>query len=113
MSQHHVDTDQLDALNAQLRNLLGFTEDALMQVQQRMNRLHDGDGATEPWTGETAEAARTAMDTWTRGAQKVRDGLSKMEQAGKTAHDSYVEGIAAVLDRVGYPSSGVNEGGTR
>lgn len=111
MSQHYVDTDQLDALNAQLRGLLGFTEDALVQVQQRMNRLHDGDGAAQPWTGETAAAAREAMDTWTRGAQQIRDGLAGMEEACKNAHDSYTAGVAAILARLG--RSGTISGGSQ
>src|SRR5690349_20530259 len=100
MSRHHVDTDALDALNAQLRGLLGFTDDQLVQLQQRMNRLHNGDGAAEPWTGETAAAARAAMDTWNAGAQKIRDGLAKMEAAGKNAHDSYTSTFAAILARI-------------
>ncbi|MFI5721107.1 WXG100 family type VII secretion target [Nocardia sp. NPDC051750] len=100
MSQHRVDTDQLDALNAQLRGLLGFTEDQLTQLQQRMAALHNGDGTSGPWTGETAEAARAAMDTWNAGAQKMRDGLAKMEAAGKNAHDSYTSTFAAILARL-------------
>jgi hypothetical protein len=98
--EYKVDTHQLDALNAQLRNLLGFTEDALVQVQQRMNALHDGDGAAEPWTGETAAAARLAMDQWVAGAQKMRDGLAEMEAASKNAHDSYTQTFAAILARL-------------
>lgn len=104
MTEYRVDTNALDALNAQMRNLLGFTEDALVQVQQRMNALHDGDGAAAPWTGETAAAARDAMDKWVTGAQKMRDGLAKMEAASKTAHDSYTEGVAAVFNRLDRPA---------
>jgi uncharacterized protein YukE len=100
MSRHNVDTDALDALNAQLRGLLGFTDDQLVLLQQRMNRLHNGDGTSGPWTGETAEAARAAMDTWNAGAQKMRDGLAKMEAAGKNAHDSYTSTFAAILARL-------------
>ncbi|WP_280437733.1 WXG100 family type VII secretion target [Nocardia carnea] len=100
MSRHHVDTDALDALNAQLRGLLGFTDDQLVLLQQRMNRLHNGDGAAEPWTGETAAAARAAMDTWNAGAQKMRDGLAQMEAAGKNAHDSYTSTFAAIMARL-------------
>lgn len=100
MSQHRVDTDALDALNAQLRGLLGFTEDQLTQLEQRMTALHNGDGTSGPWTGDTADAARAAMDTWNAGAQKMRDGLAKMETASKTAHDSYTATAAAILARL-------------
>ncbi|MEU1953231.1 hypothetical protein AB0F65_15010 [Nocardia rhamnosiphila] len=100
MSRHHVDTDALDGLNAQLRGLLGFTDDQLVQLQQRMNLLHNGGGAATPWTGETAEAARIAMDTWITGAQQVRDGLAKMEAASKNAHDSYTSAFTAILARL-------------
>ncbi|MEU4312393.1 WXG100 family type VII secretion target [Nocardia sp. NPDC024068] len=100
MSHHRVDTDALDALNAQLRGLLGFTEDKLVQLQERMNALHNGDGTAGPWTGETAEAARTAMDTWNAGAQKMRDGLATMEAASKAAHDSYTTTCAVILARL-------------
>lgn len=100
MSQYRVDTEALDALNAQLRGLLGFTEDQLTQLQQRMAALHNGTGESGPWTGDTAEAARTAMDTWIAGAQKMRDGLAKMEAASKNAHDSYTHACAAILSRL-------------
>ncbi|MBF6349007.1 WXG100 family type VII secretion target [Nocardia flavorosea] len=100
MSRHRVDTEALDALNAQLRGLLGFTDDQLTQIQQRMNLLHNGHGTSGPWTGDTADAARTTMDTWNAGAQKMRDGLAKMEAAGKTAHDSYTSTFAAILARL-------------
>jgi uncharacterized protein YukE len=109
MTEYRVDTNALDELNAQLRNLLGFTEDALVQVQQRMNALHDGDGAAEPWTGETAAAARDAMNRWVNGAQKMRDGLAKMEAASKTAHDSYAAGVTAILSTLDRPAP--SEGG--
>lgn len=100
MSQYHVDTEQLDALTIQLRGLLGFTDDALVQLRQRMDRLHNGDGDTAPWTGDTAAAARDAMTTWTTGAQKMRDGPAEMEAASKTAHDSYTTVFAAILARL-------------
>ncbi|WP_327151324.1 WXG100 family type VII secretion target [Nocardia sp. NBC_01329] len=109
MSRHHVDTEALDALNAQLRGLLGFTEDQMVQIQQRMNVLHNGGGEASPWSGETAGAARAAMDTWTTGAQQIRDGLAKMEAASKNAHDSYTTAFAAILarlDRGPAPESG-------
>lgn len=111
MSQHRVDTEALDALNAQLRGLLGFTDDQITQIQQRMNALHNGDGTSGPWTGETAEAARTAMDTWNAGAQQIRDGLAKMEAAGKNAHDSYTSTFAAILARLDHGPA--PEGGAR
>ncbi|MFI1463822.1 WXG100 family type VII secretion target [Nocardia carnea] len=100
MSRHNVDTDALDALNAQLRGLLGFTDDQLILLQQRMNQLHNGDGAAEPWTGEAAAAARAAMDTWNAGAQKMRDGLAEMEAASKNAHNSYTSTFATILARL-------------
>ncbi|MGV9928915.1 WXG100 family type VII secretion target [Nocardia rhamnosiphila] len=101
MSEHYVDLDALDGLSADMRNLMLYVTDALTEVQQRMNRLHDGDGAAQPWTGDTAAAARAAMDRWTTGAQQMRDGLDTMEIASKHAHTSYAEGVEAVLYALG------------
>lgn len=86
-----VHSDQLMDVVDQMSRFDRHLEEALENVDARINQLH----AT--WTGEAAAAHRAAHDQWTRGAAEMRAALDTMRRIAHTAHGNYTEAAAANL----------------
>ncbi|MEU1983467.1 WXG100 family type VII secretion target [Nocardia sp. NPDC019395] len=85
-----VDLDQLDNLTARAANFIGFLNDSLTGLEQRMATLH------QTWGGETATAQADAFRKWSNGATDVREGVDAMRQAAVDAHTRYTTAIQTV-----------------
>lgn len=108
--EYKADLAAIDDLTAAMRGLVGFAEQALGEIDDKVKALHtaDPDGTT-PWTGDAADAYARAHAKWMDGAQKMRDGLAAMEQAGQNAHASYdnlTTQAASLLGRTGQTGTG-------
>ncbi|MFI1462967.1 WXG100 family type VII secretion target [Nocardia carnea] len=85
-----VDLDQLDNLTARAGNFVGFLNDSLTSLQQRMDALQ------HTWTGDAARAQADAYRDWSTGATDVSDGVDAMRQAALDAHTRYTTAIDTV-----------------
>lgn len=113
--EYKADLAAIDDLIAAMRGLVGFAEQALTEIDDKVQELHTADpGGSTPWTGDAADAYSRAHATWMDGAQKMRDGLAAMEKAGQNAHASYdnlTTQAASLLGRTG--QTGPGTGGRR
>ncbi|MFI5719828.1 WXG100 family type VII secretion target [Nocardia sp. NPDC051750] len=85
-----VDLDQLDNLTARAANFIGFLNDSLTGLEQRMAALQ------HTWTGDAALAQANAFRQWSTGATDVREGVDTMRQAALDAHTRYTTAIQTV-----------------
>ncbi|RMI32411.1 WXG100 family type VII secretion target [Nocardia stercoris] len=81
----HVDTDALENLTTQLRNLNGFISDHLAELDRRVAALHTGG----TWDGVAAAAHRSAHDKWSAAAGEFNTGVGDLSDAVKAAHTAY------------------------
>lgn len=84
-----VDLDQLDNLTARAANFIGFLNDSLTSLENRLAALQ------HTWTGDAARAQADAFRQWSTGATDVREGVDAMRQAAVDAHNRYTTAIQA------------------
>ncbi|MEU4838717.1 WXG100 family type VII secretion target [Nocardia testacea] len=85
-----VDLDELDNLTARAANFIGFLNDSLTGLEQRMAALHQN------WSGDAAIAQADAFRQWSAGATDVREGVDAMRQAAVDDHTRYTTAIQTV-----------------
>ncbi|MFD4403402.1 WXG100 family type VII secretion target [Nocardia sp. NPDC058499] len=90
-----VDLGQLDNLTARAGNFVGFLNDSLTSLQQRMDALQ------HTWTGDAARAQSDAYRQWATGATDVNDGVDAMRQAAADAHTRYTTALDTVARILG------------
>ncbi|MFD4407400.1 WXG100 family type VII secretion target [Nocardia sp. NPDC058499] len=90
-----VDLAELQATADRLRNLIGFVQDSLAQIDGRAATLRAG------WTGEAATAYDTAHRDWLTGMQDMQDGLIRMQEAAKTAYTNYTNAAQTNVSMLG------------
>jgi len=90
-----VDLDELDDITARVAGFVGFLEDSLVGVQQRMAAAQAG------WNGPSAIAANDAFARWLTGAQDVAEGIDAMRAAAVAAHQRYTTAVSTNLEMLG------------
>ncbi|WP_459548330.1 WXG100 family type VII secretion target [Nocardia sp. X0981] len=85
-----VDLDELDNLTARAANFIGFLNDSLTGLEQRMAALH------QTWSGDAAIAQADAYRQWSAGATDVAEGVDAMRRAAVDAHARYTSAIQTV-----------------
>jgi WXG100 family type VII secretion target len=73
---------RLGALDAHLQAVVA-------QVERRVDELH------LTWSGDAAQAQRSAHDEWQRGAAQMRAALATMRSIAASAHANYTAAAAA------------------
>lgn len=91
MARFIVDLEELDATVVRLGAYVEYLEDKLGALDHRVASLRDS------WTGDAAEAHRTAHTEWAAGAHQMREGVDSMRRVARTARDSYQSAVAANL----------------
>lgn len=88
MTRFRVDLTLLSEIVGRITAFDGHVGQALEDVDRQVDCLH----AT--WTGEAAGQHRVAHEEWRRGVAGMREGLSKMRDAARTAHGNYTCAVA-------------------
>ncbi|WP_054815712.1 WXG100 family type VII secretion target [Nocardia arizonensis] len=86
-----VDIAELEQIIARVSGFIGFLEDSLQGLQQRISAVQ------QTWTGAAADAQAEAFREWTAGATDVSDGIAVMRQAIVDARDRYEAAATANL----------------
>jgi uncharacterized protein YukE len=55
----------------------------------------------ESWSGKAADEQAAAHAEWAAAAQKIRDGVKKMQDAAKAAHTAYNDAVTENLRALG------------
>lgn len=95
MARFTVDLEELDATVIRLDAFVEYLEGKLGELDRRIAGMRDD------WTGDAADAQRTAHDEWTTGAQQMREGVDAMWAAARAAHSSYQAAVTANLRMFG------------
>lgn len=85
-------TVDLDELNAVVGDMVAFEDRLrakLAELDQLVAELH------LTWTGQAADAQRSAHARWKAGAEEMHHGLVEMRQAGRRAHANYTAAAEA------------------
>lgn len=90
-----VDLDELEQMVARVSGFVGFLNDSLDGLQQRISTVQQN------WNGAAADAQAEAFRDWHIGATDVSEGIATMRQAVQDAHDRYNAAIAANLAMLG------------
>ncbi|MFI5540511.1 WXG100 family type VII secretion target [Nocardia sp. NPDC051900] len=90
-----VKLSELEQINARLGAFVGFLNDSLAGLQQRIDTVQQN------WNGVAADAQADAFRQWVTGATDVAEGIQAMQEAAQAAHDRYAAAIAANLQMLG------------
>lgn len=90
-----VDLDELEQLVARVSGFVGFLNDSLDGLQQRVSAVQQN------WNGAAADSQAEAFREWRTGATDVAEGMATMRQAVLDAHGRYSAAIAANLAMLG------------
>ena len=96
-SEFEFDLDHIDQVTARARGFKEFFADHLDQLDRTVQGLVQ----SGQWTGASAAAYAEEHGVWVAAARELLDGLAQMEQAGRTAHDSYSDAAAVNLRMTG------------
>ncbi|MBP1159792.1 WXG100 family type VII secretion target [Rhodococcus sp. PvR099] len=94
-SRFTVDLEQLDHVIARIAGLVGFVEENLDELENRVA------GLPASWTGKAATAHADAHRKWEAGAKDLREGLDAMRTAARQAHEQYTGAVSANLQMLG------------
>ncbi|BDU01055.1 MULTISPECIES: WXG100 family type VII secretion target [Nocardia] len=92
---YRVDLDELEQIVARISGFIGFLNDSLDGLQQRISAVQQN------WSGAAADAQADAFREWHTGATDVAEGIDTMRQAVRDAHDRYTAAISANLSMLG------------
>ncbi|OHT82786.1 hypothetical protein BKG68_19840 [Mycobacteroides saopaulense] len=87
----------LEALDNLITHMDQFTKGTDHNVQ-----LIDGYVNTMPWSGETERAHKASQAQWRSGVEDLQEGLRKIREGAKTAHENYSSAINANLKMWGH-----------
>ncbi|WP_194835397.1 WXG100 family type VII secretion target [Nocardia sp. XZ_19_369] len=90
-----VDLDELEQMVARVSGFVGFLNESLDGLQQRISTVQQN------WNGAAADAQAEAYRDWHTGATDVSEGIDTMRRAVQAAHDRYTAAIAANLAMLG------------
>ncbi|MET7770011.1 WXG100 family type VII secretion target [Nocardia sp. NPDC005366] len=90
-----VDLTELDDITTRVAGFVGFLEDSLDGIQQRITAVQAG------WGGTSATAANDAFARWLTGARDVAEGIHAMRAASSAAHERYTAAVATNLEMLG------------
>ncbi|BBY07520.1 WXG100 family type VII secretion target [Mycobacterium noviomagense] len=83
-----VDPEALAEAVEHISEFQRYAESMLSEIDSMVSNLH----AT--WTGEAAAAHAEAHRHWSRGEAMMREALTKLQGAAKTAHANYTGAMA-------------------
>lgn len=89
MTAHRVDLEQLQEVITELQSFSNAVDEAVGQVDARVNSLH----AT--WSGAAAAEHRAAHARWAQGAREVHEALVVLHAIGTGAHANYTAAVEA------------------
>ncbi|MCC3331660.1 WXG100 family type VII secretion target [Nocardia abscessus] len=92
---YRVDLDELEQIVARISGFIGFLNDSLDGLQQRISAVQQN------WNGAAADAQAQAFREWHTGATDVAEGIDTMSQSVRDAHDRYTAAISANLSMLG------------
>jgi WXG100 family type VII secretion target len=90
-SKFEFDLDEIDRVTAAVRGLGGFVTDLLESLDAQVGQLI----ADGKWSGYAADAYAEEHRDWTVAVRDIVDGLKHMEDAARTAHESYSTAMEA------------------
>ncbi|MBF6316959.1 WXG100 family type VII secretion target [Nocardia cyriacigeorgica] len=90
-----ADLDELEQIVARLSGFVGFLNDSLEGLNQRISAVQQN------WDGAAASAQADAFREWHTGATDVAERIEAMRQVVIGAHDRYQAAIAANLSILG------------
>ncbi|MEV6324930.1 WXG100 family type VII secretion target [Nocardia sp. NPDC051787] len=96
-SEFEFDLDHIDQVTARARGFKEFFADHLDELDRTVQGLMQ----SGQWTGAAAAAYAEEHRVWVAAARELLDGLAQMEQAGRTAHESYSDAAAVNLRMTG------------
>ncbi|KAF0836741.1 WXG100 family type VII secretion target [Nocardia caishijiensis] len=82
-----VDLDELVQLITRVSGFVGFLNDSLDGLEQRIAVVQ------QTWHGRAADAQAAAFREWHHGATEVADGIDSMRAAVQAAHSRYTAAI--------------------
>ncbi|MBU9763276.1 WXG100 family type VII secretion target [Mycobacterium sp. TNTM28] len=85
-------TVDLDALDSLIDHMARFTKATDANVD-----TIEAFVASMPWQGETEQAHKYWQAQWQSGVEDLQDGLRKIREGAKTAHENYSSAIKANL----------------
>jgi WXG100 family type VII secretion target len=83
VTRYQVDLSLLDSTTGDLESLERFIDHKLAELDRVVEDLH------VTWTGQAAGAHARAHRQWVEGARRMREGLTAMRGAARTAHHNY------------------------
>ncbi len=95
MTGYQVDLAELENIHARLRGFVGFLDETLAALQQRVGALQQN------WTGAAADAQAAAFANWATAAGEVIDSIEAMRTAAADAHQRYTAAIDTNLRTLG------------
>lgn len=90
-----VSLSELEQITARVDGFVGFLNDSLSGLQQRIEAVQQN------WNGTAADAQAQAFAEWVTGATDVAEGIEAMKLSAKAAHDRYAAAVAANLQMLG------------
>lgn len=88
-SRFRVSPDQLADVIDQIARFDQHLDEALEQVDAKVDRLHT------TWVGAAATEHNAAHEKWKHGAEQMRAGLETMRKNADIAHGNYAGAVAA------------------
>ncbi|MBB5912990.1 WXG100 family type VII secretion target [Nocardia transvalensis] len=96
-SEFEFDLEHIDQVTARARGFKEFFAEHLDQLESTVQGLMQ----SGQWTGAAAAAYAEEHRVWVAAAREVLEGLARMEEAGRTAHESYSEATDVNLRMTG------------
>ncbi|WP_024800494.1 WXG100 family type VII secretion target [Nocardia sp. BMG51109] len=96
-SEFEFDLDHIDQVTARARGFKEFFADHLDQLDRTVQGLIQ----SGQWTGAAASAYAEEHQAWVIAARELLEGLAQMEQAGRTARESYSDATDVNLRMTG------------
>jgi WXG100 family type VII secretion target len=87
-----VDPEALAEAVEHMSEFQRYAESMLTEIDSLVSNLH----AT--WTGEAAAAHAEAHRHWSQGEAMMREALTKLQGAAKTAHHNYTGAMSKNMD---------------
>lgn len=84
-----VDLDDLDQLVTRVSGFVGFLNESLDGLKQRIASVQ------QTWHGQAADAQDAAFREWHLGATEVAEGIDAMRESVRAAHTRYTAAIEA------------------
>ncbi|GLE57222.1 secretion protein [Mycobacteroides chelonae] len=86
---YKVDLETLDNLITHMARFTKATDENVDHIDAFVSKM--------PWQGETERAHKAWQAQWRTGVEDLQEGLRKIREGAKTAHENYTGAIKANL----------------